>query len=716
MYSHLILLTIVKGEDDLHSEAALLQTAVFLLAGGVILNGNRYFFVVTSVGLHSGTISCFIQNGNAAVKLIAQIPLATGNGKNRFGKLCFHSVCHIFSCKAILAVCKLGDLYNLISLLDCQALKHIALSRCSGQGDRIAHLVAFLIGSDPAIKHICDMQFHSGRNCTGLQCKGEFYLLTSVAIVADDRFGYCGIDRHTCNFVGIAYNAINRNGQRVRSGAFYLEVCTVTADRSNRSSIKGLLCPIIAALRLGNAEALPVICTVFTDNTEGIGLAVTQLEAQHYGKAFATIAILTGQIVLGLYGNGSVLICNFQQPGIILVRIIGIQYAMSLVGGIPSVCILRSCIQAGFKAAGNVINLFFCFKAIGIGLPIQQHGFTVDVKLLAVAGIGSDHQGDGIANQILIVRRGNRTTGQLRNIELYIGCIRGGLKYEGDLDLLALVAIVTEDDRSYLGSFCCALDFISIVHNAIDGNGQCVCGSTIQLEVCALTADRCDGSRIKLLLGPIAAVDTEALAIILAVLSDNAENIFLAVAELEAQIDGVAFNTVAIIATHKVLGLYGNRSIFTLDLHQPCIILVRIIGIENAVSLVGSVPSVCILRCCIQAGLEAAGNAVYCFGSHKAIGIGLPIQQQRFTVDVKLLAVAGIGNDSQGDRITQLIAGLIRSDLTIGQRSDVDTHKLAGVHQLIGDLHRLLQVAVHSDLDPNSGLTYTAGIAGGNDL
>ena len=158
MYSHLILLTIVKGKDDLHCKAALLQTAVFLLAGGVILNGNRHFFVALCIGLHSGTISCFIQDGHAAIILIAQIPFAAGNGENRISKLCFHRVYTSFCNKAIAATGqrKSTHINGLSVLLDGQALQVLSCSRCDGQGNRLTDLVSFLIRSNRAVCGLSD--------------------------------------------------------------------------------------------------------------------------------------------------------------------------------------------------------------------------------------------------------------------------------------------------------------------------------------------------------------------------------------------------------------------------------------------------------------------------------------------------------------------------------------------------------------------------------
>ena len=48
--SYLILLTVFEDEGNLHGKAALLQAAVFVPAGGVILYGHSHFFIVIGIG------------------------------------------------------------------------------------------------------------------------------------------------------------------------------------------------------------------------------------------------------------------------------------------------------------------------------------------------------------------------------------------------------------------------------------------------------------------------------------------------------------------------------------------------------------------------------------------------------------------------------------------------------------------------------------------
>ena len=133
-------------------------------------------------------------------------------------------------------------------------------------------------------------------------------------------------------------------------------------------------------------------------------------------------------------------------------------------------------------------------------------------------------------------------------------------------------------------------------------------------------------------------------------------------------------------------------------------------------SLVCSIPSLNILRCDIQTGLKGSGNIINFLSCRKAVGICLPIQKQRLTVNVQLLTVAGIGGDRQNNCIAHLIAGFICCHIAIGQAFDVDKDLLAGVGQLKGNLHCLIQVAVHFDLDPDCSFSHAAGIARGQNL
>ena len=275
---------------------------------------------------------------------------------------------------------------------------------------------------------------------------------------------------------------------------------------------------------------------------------------------------------------------------------------------------------------------------------------------------------------------------------------------------------MADDSRSHLVFSGYVSHLIGVVHNTVNRQGQHISCGTLQLEVHAVATDCGNRSGIKLLLGPVTAIDAEALMVVLTALLDNTEGIFFIVAQLEAQNHSKAFYTCAILAGHVVLHIHGNGPVLVLNIQQPCIGLFRIIGAHNAVSLVCGIPSVCISGNCIDAGLEAAGNVVDILISNKAIGVGLPIQQQRIAVDVQFLAVAGIGSNRQDDGVTQLIVGLVGGNLTIGQFANVDKHLLAGIDQLEGNLHSLIQVSIHSEFNPDGSLSHTAGIAGGNNL
>ena len=92
--------------------------------------------------------------------------------------------------------------------------------------------------------------------------------------------------------------------------------------------------------------------------------------------------------------------------------------------------------------------------------------------------------------------------------------------------------------------------------------------------------------------------------------------------------------------------------------------------------------------------------------------LGFPIQQQRRAVDVQLLAVAGIGSHRQCDSIAHIVAGTIEDNLAIGHFRNIDLNMSGGIHQSERDLHFLSQIALNKQLDPDSSILNTAGIAG----
>ena len=714
-------LAVIHCNPQGHAEADLAVAVLAVSLGQVVLGvyGNGAIFA-GNIG-PPGIIICRIVGIEDTMSLVCKIPAVCVQSSDTQGR---HEVS--------------GDIVNFLSgfeavgiglpiqlqglTVDVQLLG-IALSGGNGEGDGIADLVAFLVGGNSTIGHLGDVQLDI---CAGIRLgdfKGDLDLLTLVAVVTNIHRHYLVGIGHTVHGVGIHHSAVNGESQSITSGTLKLERNTRTTNCSNCGIVQLLPATPTGDGATGCAAAVGVGALVVVD-TEGVGLTVIHGGTESDTEAHLAITILAvrnGQIVLGHHRNGRIIALDFHPPCIIICGIVNVEDAMRLVCSIPSACILGNRIDAGLEGTGNVVNFLRSNKAVAIGLPIQQERIAVDVQLLTVAFIGSNGQGNGITNLILVLLGGNRAIGQSSDVQLHIRGIGGSLELEGNFDLLTLVAIVLNANGNHLVVSSNAVHGIGFHDSTVDGEGQLVGGSALQLEIHTLTIEiGCIAAQV-LPAAPTGCGATGAIAVISigALIVDDTEGINLTVIHGHTQDDCEADLAVSVLAVRYaqiVLSLHGDGSVFTIDIHPPGIIVVRIIDIKNAVSLIVAVPSAGIRRSQIQAGLKAAGNIIDILVCDKAVGIGFPIQQQGIAVDVQLLAVAGVGSNGQGDGVAQLIDLLIRRDGAIGHVCNIDADQLAGIQQLKGDLYFLIQIAVHSDLDADTGIRDIAGIAGGNDL
>ena len=115
--------------------------------------------------------------------------------------------------------------------------------------------------------------------------------------------------------------------------------------------------------------------------------------------------------------------------------------------------------QTGRKATGDVVSRFSRNKAVGIGLPIQQQRFAVDVQHLTVAFIGCYCQNNGITNPIHGLVSGYRAAFKSRNGNR---CrFRSFHKRKWNLYILyACIAIHTQPDLCHFAVISC-----------VEGNG-----------------------------------------------------------------------------------------------------------------------------------------------------------------------------------------------------------------------------------------------------
>ena len=257
--------------------------------------------------------------------------------------------------------------------------------------------------------------------------------------------------------------------------------------------------------------------------------------------------------------------------------------------------------------------------------------------------------------------------------------------------MLAIVAIMADARRGNRSIHSLTGQSVGVHNLSIDAQGQCIGCGTRQLKFCAFALDCIDCILIKHNLVP--AIKAGTLAVIQAILLDNAEAIVfveVVIFDVEAQQGKEAICVGAVI----VLNHHRNRRILTVR-PVPAGIAAFIVGPQLTMGLVCGIPFR-IIQFCKPTGLEATGNIVNLFRGHKAVGIALPIQQQRLTVDVQLLAVAFCGSDGQSNRIANLIALLIEGNGAIGQISNIHSHGILRIYRLTGLFGCILQLLDNS--------------------
>ena len=175
--SNLVVFAIIEDHGNLHREVALLQAAVFVLAGSMVLYSYRYFLITAGIGLHSSAIflTC---NDEITVLLIIQAPITLNSAKHIRLKAAGDVVNFLSSYEAI-AIGIAAQQQRLT--VDVQLLA-VASIGCYGHGNGIANLVT-AINSNRAACQLRNIQLHRGSG--GNQCKGYFHILhTGVTVQA----------------------------------------------------------------------------------------------------------------------------------------------------------------------------------------------------------------------------------------------------------------------------------------------------------------------------------------------------------------------------------------------------------------------------------------------------------------------------------------------------------------------------------------------------
>ena len=433
-------------------------------------------------------------------------------------------------------------------------------------------------------------------------------------------------------------------------------------------------------------------------------------------RSTAILGLFSGQIVLGHYGNGLIFSIDIQPPGVVVNRIIGGQRTVCLVCQMPSAGILRHNVDHRLKGTGDIVNFLSSNKAAGIGLPIQHQRLAIDKELLCVAFVGSNCQGDGVTNFVGILLCGNRTVSHTSNVDFCRSTTVIQLECKGNFHMQTLVAGMNDCERIHLIICGNTGHSVGIHLGAVDRKGQLIAAGTLQLEVYTV-AVKVRSQVVKVF--PIAPTGHRAGRTILikgicALIVDDTECVDISIVHLHTQDNCKADISVTIHTVCNrqiVLGFYGNRLVIAVKVHQPSVVIAGIVGIKNAVCMVSGIPSA-VCRHNIEALFKATGNIVDVLIRHKCIGVAIPTQQQGFAVDIQLLAVASLGSYCKGDSFSQLIVLLICSNCTVCQLCNIDHRQRAGIPQFKGDLHFLTQVAVHSELDTDTGISNIAGFTG----
>ena len=604
----------------------------------------------------------------------------------------------------------------------------IALSGSDGQSDSIADLVAFLVSGNGAIGHFCDVQLNISNILGNSQLVGNLDLCCLVAIV-DYTHGYDLVGPgHTFDGVGLQHSTVDGDLEVVAVDALQLEFCAVGVQSVDGSCIllaEQSPCTAPAGGRTAAAEVVVGIDLICGDpDAEGIVLAIVhgspQGDAETAAVGCAFIAVCHAHVVLGIDGDALVVAGKVCPPGVIVAGVVGVNNTVSLVCEVPAICIRSGDIQSGDEGTGDIVDFLGGHEAVGVGLPIQLQRLTVDVQLLGIALSGSNGELDGIANLVGFLTGGDGAVGQFVNVQLNIGTNLFQLYFIGDLDLLTLVTMVLHTQRGDLVSCGNAFDGVGIHHDSVDGKGQGIAAAALQFEGqagadgigCCLiqslpfgpAGDRSAGCTAAVSVSALVVIDTESMG-----LTGNGSPQGHAEANLAVAVMGIVLGQI-------VLDVYSNGGVIAGDISPPGIIVGGVIGIQDAVSLVCEVPAVCVQSSDVQGGFEGAGDVVNLLGGLETVGLGLPIQHQRLTVDVQLLAVAGVGSHSQDDGVTNLIAHAVGGDGAVGQLGNVDPNLSSGIHQFEGDLHFLTQVAVHTDLDAYAGIGNAAILTGGHNL
>ena len=274
---------------------------------------------------------------------------------------------------------------------------------------------------------------------------------------------------------------------------------------------------------------------------------------------------------------------------------------MCLVTAVPAPCVGGVLLQAWLKAAGNIISVFLCHKAVLARLPIQQQRITVDIQLLAVAGIGSDCQGDSIAQRIFSLIRSYCTVCKICNIQGHLVCVTGLCKHKGNSNHFALIAVMLNTDRGNLVTGSNACHRIGFHHSAVHRQRQHIISRSFQLKCYTVTVEPVCQTAQVLPAAPTGqrTAGTVTVISICSLIVDDTERIAVAVVHRHTQNGGKANLTVAVLTVGNrlvVLGFYRNGLIFALDIHPPGIVVIRIVGFQDAMRLISSIETVAVGR------------------------------------------------------------------------------------------------------------------------